>query len=379
MVKNNPNALLDGNSVQQVADRLERDIRSGGYLPGSKLLSMRTLSEKMQTDRNIIRGALDRLEAKGVVTKEARKGVFVSPGVLSGGLQEIYIFAHCYEGTGQISYIEQALELHRHFEYRRKFNVTLRYVGWGGMTTGSIHNEILKAKAGNAAVLVVSGAVVDRERIAILKESGLPFIVIGETNEDLPGLEFNQVYASFAARGLDVGNYLARSPYREIAYFTVPENTMSYIEEYIRILRRYVEEAGKKFTLRRLNSDADTERRRPRYYEAAVRELLESGARPDLLHFSDTVDVKVVSRIAGEFGLRVPEDINILASANTMQNPIPGILVTHIDYQRLADEIFELCGKLASRSGGDGKHNLTHLITHKVIELNIETILELFY
>ncbi|MPN21641.1 hypothetical protein SDC9_169021 [bioreactor metagenome] len=201
---------------------------------------------------------------------------------------------------------------------------------------------------------------------------------MGEVPRDLPFAAFNQVYASCAAKGLDIGEFIARSPFRKVAYFAVPKDMMVYEEEYIDILRNRMEGAGKQLILKRLKFDRHLQARSSRYYEAAVRELFASGERPDLLHFSDQVDVRAIIRIAGEYGLRVPEDLNILTCAQTMLNPVPGIFAVRTDFSKFAAETFDLCGKLAGRNREPEKHNLTHLISHEILKLDFESILDIY-
>ncbi len=366
-------------SVQEIAGRIKSDIRHGGYMPGSKLPGMRTLSEKLRVDRNIIRAALDSLETQGAVTKKARSGVFVSPNMFSSNLRELYIYTHCQEGTRQVCYVEQALELHRKFGYRRRFNITLRYSGWNKMSKDLLQSELLKARTGNATILVISGAIIDEEKLEILNKMELPYLVIGESQHDLSRFRFNQVYASCAAKGMDIGNFIIRSPYQNIAYFAVPQNTMTYEEEYIDILKKYMRNSEKELIVKRLQYDQHLRAKCSRYYEVAVRELLASGSRPDLLHFSDEIDVQAIARIVGEYGLRVPEDVNILACSQSMKNPIPGIFVVQTDFDKFANEVFDLCEKIADGKCEPEKHNLTHLVSNEILELNFQNLIKLFY
>ncbi|WP_159792384.1 FadR/GntR family transcriptional regulator [Puerhibacterium puerhi] len=63
--------------TERVARRLEADIRKGVLVPGSKLPSERRLAEEFGASRNVVREALRRLEAHGLLDVEPGRGSFV--------------------------------------------------------------------------------------------------------------------------------------------------------------------------------------------------------------------------------------------------------------------------------------------------------------
>lgn len=62
-----------------VANHLEEEIRSGLYTPGTRLPSIRDLSEHFNVSRMVMQCAADILESKGLLARSARVGYFV-PG-----------------------------------------------------------------------------------------------------------------------------------------------------------------------------------------------------------------------------------------------------------------------------------------------------------
>ncbi len=69
---------IDRNRVcEQVADRLESQLRAGMLKPGDKLPSERELAALFDVSRTIIREALKLLEARGLLQTRTGQGVFV--------------------------------------------------------------------------------------------------------------------------------------------------------------------------------------------------------------------------------------------------------------------------------------------------------------
>lgn len=63
--------------TERIARRLEADIRTGTLAPGAKLPPERRLAEQFGASRNVVREALRRLEAHGLVGVEPGRGSFV--------------------------------------------------------------------------------------------------------------------------------------------------------------------------------------------------------------------------------------------------------------------------------------------------------------
>lgn len=68
---------------RRVAERIERDIRSGLLAPGARMLGMRGLAGKFEVSFAVINSAYDILEAKGLVLRLPRSGAVVNPKLKS--------------------------------------------------------------------------------------------------------------------------------------------------------------------------------------------------------------------------------------------------------------------------------------------------------
>lgn len=348
---------------RQLADQLESEIRNRILMPGSKLLSTRDLSEKFGIDRNVVRAALDTLEARRLIVRMPRKGIYVNPELLSLGRPELYIFTF---GGLNPSYVEVALALHHNREYQRTFNVTIRYASWLELNQETFESEMVKAKRINPGILILASTYVDPPKLKILRDLEIPFVILGEFHhtQDLPDL--NRIFEQFAAKGLETGRFFAQSQFQEMAYFTFPGDMLEYEVGYRTMIRCQAAAAGKKFTENVLQFNPETEVNTSQCQEKAVRDLFASGARPDLLHFIDSVDVPAIQRVLDEFNLRIPEDVNLLVFNPLAINPPTGIYEMFIDYSRFSEKAFELIRAYACEGVKIGTRDLTSLVSYKI-------------
>ncbi len=73
-----PVARRPSSLVEQVTEGLTQQITSGHYEPGAMLPAVKDLSELWQVSRSVMREALSRLSANGLVTSHQGRGVFVA-------------------------------------------------------------------------------------------------------------------------------------------------------------------------------------------------------------------------------------------------------------------------------------------------------------
>lgn len=356
---------LSRNEAQslQLADRLETEIRNRILPPGSKLLSTRSLSEQFDIDRNVVRAALDMLEARKLIVRRPRQGIYVNPELLSLGRPEIYIFT--FGGTTP-SYVETALDLQHNREYMRNCNVTIRYACWEELNLQTFENEMVKARQVSPGIIVLASTYVDRPKLEILRAMRIPFVILGEYHHDVSGLDANRIFEQFAPKGLAIGRFFAESSYREMAYFTFPGNMLDYEIEYRTLLRCHAAAAGKKFIETELSFDPETEVNDQHWQQKAVHDLFASGARPDLLHFIDGVDVAGIQQVLDEFHLHIPEDVNLLLYHPLAENPVPGLLEIRVDYSRFSAAAFELILQTVRTGENFGVRDLTHLVNYHI-------------
>lgn len=346
-----------------LADRLEAEIRNRLLGPGQKLLSTRDLSEKFGFDRNVVRAALDILEERHLIVKMPRKGIYVNPELFSLGRPELFIFTF---GGMAPSYVEMALNLNGDRTYQKDFNVTLRYASWLELNMQTFECEMLKAKRSDPGMIVLASTYIDAAKIRILQSLDIPFVIIGEQHHSEPGLEFNQIFELFAAKGLEIGKFFAKSQFREMAYITLPETMLEYDAAYRTLIQCHAAAAGKKFTEVPIHFAEGQEVTTEESQLEAVKNLFESGARPDLLHFFDSIDINGLQRVLAQFNLRIPDDVTVLAYNPLALNKVPGIYEIFIDYKQFAVAAFELIRRCAIDRTFIGKQDLTSQINYSI-------------
>src|SRR5260221_14229814 len=68
---------------RQIADQIQELIRSGEFLPGSRLPPERTLAVQLGVSRPSLREAMIALEIAGAVTVQTGSGIYFRPGLPS--------------------------------------------------------------------------------------------------------------------------------------------------------------------------------------------------------------------------------------------------------------------------------------------------------
>ena len=81
-----------------VARSLLRNVLDGGLQPGEKLPTERELAEQFKVSRHVVREALKRLEALGLLRIQQGSGIYAADIGLSGGLELFeYGLLHCFD------------------------------------------------------------------------------------------------------------------------------------------------------------------------------------------------------------------------------------------------------------------------------------------
>jgi DNA-binding FadR family transcriptional regulator len=96
--------------TQEIAERLMRRILSGEYSVGDKLPSERDLAVEFEATRNVVREALKRLDALGLVRTWRGSGVYVQNPQLSAGIELFDALITQEDGTPNIALLKDVLE-----------------------------------------------------------------------------------------------------------------------------------------------------------------------------------------------------------------------------------------------------------------------------
>ncbi len=95
---------------QGITKQLLRRIVDGKYPPGTKLPTERNLATEFSADRHVVREALKRLEALGLLSIRQGSGILVEDLQITGGVElfEAYLFRQ--DGTVDESFLLEALQ-----------------------------------------------------------------------------------------------------------------------------------------------------------------------------------------------------------------------------------------------------------------------------
>lgn len=82
-------------TISSAADLVEKylmdQIQNASFQPGSKLPTERKLSQELSVSRAVVRAAIERLEARNLVTRQQGRGTFIGSNLISVGMGAVKI------------------------------------------------------------------------------------------------------------------------------------------------------------------------------------------------------------------------------------------------------------------------------------------------
>lgn len=206
--------------------------------------------------------------------------------------------------------------------------------------------------------IILLRSVAHDANIRYLQQQGFPFVLIGSCLEtgDIYSVDNDNVRAAY-----DLAMHLYKGGRRRIALIGGSENVV-FIQKRLEGYRRFFAETGlpQEASFVKLGSGTEDSG----YY--SMRELLESGPRPDaVMVMDDSICVGVMKAIA-ESGVRVPEDMAVACfndSAFTKYSKPSLTTVSLGFYEMGAGAAKLLLSVLDGESAQKGSHYIGHLIT----------------
>ena len=95
---------------REITLRLLREFVAGTFEPGTRLPTERTMAEEFGVSRNVMREALKRLEALGLVTIRQGAGIFLEDVQMTAGLELLDVFFYREDGTINEDILEDIYE-----------------------------------------------------------------------------------------------------------------------------------------------------------------------------------------------------------------------------------------------------------------------------
>ena len=280
---------------------LRQEILSGHYAPESRLPNEQDFSRQLGVGTVTLRSALEKLEADGLVARVPGKGTFISTERRSN-----LILVGIVRKSGMElpqNYILPGIEA---AAAEQGFRTELCFIEYLRKLKQENALELLKKKNLCGVLLIASAIMPDDPVVLLLRQLGLPVIVVHGRYEDrLTG--FSLMYVDMRRAWKDGLEYLAGKGHRDIRIIGMPGS------HDIRGWRK--EELPGLFRSLGLNSEgclvypAVLETDSIRH---AVNRILNEGGQPSAIFcFSDFYAMEVMACLQ-EKGVRVPEDIAVM-------------------------------------------------------------------
>lgn len=348
--------------TEQAAAVLERQILSGKYLPGSKLLGSRQLSEDLGVSRIVIRSALDRLAEKSLVIKRPNRGIYINDRILSLNKIELYVISYVKDITSE-PFVETAMGFHTNFHYRKDFNLTLRCVGWREFTLENFRHEISKTKNAHAELILLSSEYIDAPKLDVLNENGIPYLIIGEMSYRNPNRKINQIYASFAQKADELAGFLNKLKIGKVTYLAYPEGTAEFETGLRHRMSELLKFNGKEFQTEFIRLAPNGEPDDRHLQLAAVRALLERGERPELIFAIRALNINDLAALLGEYGLVLGKDVQLMLRGNLNGRPRQaGLWFFDYDFSQFSNAVLARLKEIHRRPEDIRREDVSNLL-----------------
>lgn len=150
----------------------------------------------------------------------------------------------------------------------------------------------------------VVGGFYDREFYVKMKETGIPFVIIGAHEEDN-----DSIWADSGDGAYMCLQHLVKMGHKKICYINCP---LSFASNALRVrgIERFISETGWEFDW---NWMANTDKNSGEGGYLAMKQLWERGVRPDGIAGANAPIIMGATRFLYEQKLRIPDDISVIA------------------------------------------------------------------
>jgi DNA-binding LacI/PurR family transcriptional regulator/DNA-binding transcriptional regulator YhcF (GntR family) len=302
--------FLETTRVQQLADRLEHDIRSRGFDAGDRYLTAVEAGYLLGVSKSTADRAMRILTAKGVLQRQRNRGSYIGAsvdmkrptaarvicGLMPESARELFNSGLLMQGIcGQMSHVTQVFS---HLPRR-----------------GSVEHarEVLKYATSGGAVAGVVAISCPGEVYAFLADCGLPSVVLGSLHPGEPVLP--SVESDHRQSGRLLTRLLIDRGHRRIALMNPTEvrpGENDFFDGVSEVLTE-AELPHNALLVRSIPHD-------PGPFCAAVREVFGLPNRPTAFIARYQRHAEMISSVVSELGLAVPEDIQIVFRGQAEQS-----------------------------------------------------------
>lgn len=313
-----------------LAERIEREIRSGRFRPGEPIPSVRALMASEKLSSLTVSKGLHLLAQRGLIDRFPQRGYFVADPDKSA------------RKVSQIVFLTPALSDDLDL-YLRGMNEAIIGRKYSVLTHSSnadldrYHAMIREVADLHPAgvILVALTRGLHSQDLSRLAESGIPTVILGEP---IPGLDCDRVIQSGSdgARKL-LPHLLERRYQRPAVMFSRPEDEGT--RSFLHIMRHGFAERGIELPEERIFRVADSHGygRQPNPYidyEEHLAEHLARGVRFDVLICRTDYTAVGAMRALQKAKLRVPQDVAVVSSVRCGVEGIRPLRITTVDTHR---------------------------------------------
>ena len=222
------------------------------------------------------------------------------------------------------------------------YNVIIEHYSPG--VVGNELPKLIRSRRVDGAFIV--GSMYDRDFINRMKAAGIPFVIVGAGTEES---ECDSVWADVSEGSYLSVEYLVRTGHRKICYLNCPRTFRS---NYARVsgVERSVNAMGLDF-----NYDwiVNCSRISGEGGYLAMKQLWESGARPDSMITANAPIAMGAMRYLHEQNVRVPEDISVIAYEDNVLcgYSIPALTAVNIQKECMGETAAEVLLKRLAEPG----------------------------
>ena len=341
----------------QLIDRLREEFRNGAFEDNAMLPPERTLAQQFGVGRTALRAALAVLQREGIVQTYPHRGTRLTAAAGNSARlkrvlvrYESHLSRTVYEIIELLSGISIAAS-------KRNIEVILSL-----SPDRSRDRELIgRYRSGAFDGMIFIDNTIEPELEKMLLDAGVPYV----TANDESGRDHPHVSVDFRAVGRLAGQRLLRTPFRRPAVLTGPLRMFIFKEMLAGFRGALAEE---EVYLDRTHISEISAQPGPDETYPELRKMLTERRRPDAFFVMRDCRAEPLFRLCAEYGLRIPEDVEIIAyddlswpegakrGLTTISQPVESIGSAALDMlaewkrRKACPPSMTVCGELVERT-----------------------------
>jgi len=324
----------------QVASILEKGISSGKYAPGSRLPSTRDLASSFNVSQQVLKSAVELMEAKSLVVRRSRDGIYVNPHAFAPKRLEYALLSNSRQ-SHVFDYASALLSVGSPALWSG-INLSSRIIPASDCEAQTLSYELERIKDAKPDCLIAFISI-NEERLERFKGLPFPAVFLGdfpwETDESSP---WNQIIENTSERAESMAEAAASAGAKSMALVggTLDKHYARQLcaagkakAKALGIAFRYLE-----FSDGTCNSREELAKARSEFVKGQIAKDV-----PDALALDGFIDLELFSAPLEKAGIRPGRDIHII---NDKELSDGGVFLKP-DYSEFSRAAMKLIGDLA--------------------------------